>query len=130
MSTAMSSAASPSVRTPGAVVRRGCRPGDGMASCAFRQGRAYWSGGPAELNVADAGGGEAQAAAGGVGEAAQHVQGRQAATAFDAGDRGLRGAHAPGQLGLGQARPGARGIDQLGQADRAYGKKKVFGSIP
>src|ERR1022692_924680 len=73
------------------------------AWCAFRLGGAPWSGGSAEVNVADAGGSDAQGAAGGVSEAAEHVEGGQAAAAFDAGDRGLGGAHPPGQFSLGQA---------------------------
>src|SRR5215813_11859920 len=74
-----------------------------------------WSGGSAEVDVGDSGGGEAQRGAGGVGEAGQHAKGGQAAAAFDAGDRGLGGAHAPGQLGLGPASPGPQRVDQLGQ---------------
>lgn len=40
--------------------------------------------------------GAAQGSAGGVGETGEHIQGEQAAAAFDAGDRGLGGAYAPG----------------------------------
>jgi len=58
-------------------------------------------GGSAEVDAGDAGGGEAQGGAGGVSEAGEHVEGGQAAAAFDAGDRGLGRARAPGQLGLG-----------------------------
>jgi hypothetical protein len=41
-----------------------------------------------------------------VGEAGEYAEHGQAAAAFDAGDRGLRGIHPPGQLGLGP--PGLR----------------------
>ena len=47
------------------------------------------------------GGGETQGSARGVSEAGQHVEGGQAAAAFDACDRGLGGPFPPGQLGLG-----------------------------
>jgi hypothetical protein len=42
--------------------------------------------------------GAAMGGAGGLGEAGEHVEGGQAAAAFYAGDGGLGGAHAPGQV--------------------------------
>jgi len=64
-----------------------------------------------------------QGAAGGVGKAAQ------AAAAFDAADRGLGGAHAAGQL-LSVAYQFSTCGKAPGAAGRAYGKEKVYGSIP
>lgn len=78
-------------------------------------GQPAWSGGSAEIDVVNARCGDTQRAAGGVGKAGEHLEGGQAATPFDADDRGLGGAHPPGQFCLGQARPGAQRIDQLGQ---------------
>src|SRR5215472_6448293 len=88
---------------------------DVLAHAGPQPGSGTWSGGSAEVDVGDAGSGKAQGSAGGVGQAGQHAEGGQAAAAFDAGDRGLGGAHPPGQLGLGQSRPGPQGADQPGQ---------------
>jgi hypothetical protein len=59
--------------TPDELVHAGPQPGGGI-----------WSSGSADVDVGDSGGGETQGSAGGVGEAGQHVEGGQAAAAFDA----------------------------------------------
>ena len=57
-------------------------------------------------------------------------RGRQAAAAFDAAIEDWVGAHAPGKLGLGQARPGAQHVDQLPQLAREGGRGVGPGAAP